>query len=211
MHFNRTHVWPGPETLRENLLDQGSNTIKERVVSDMRLISYGFGDGGGGPEFGMIEVARRLNDLEGMPRTSHTTVSRFMQELERRIVSPSTYNGELYLELHRGTLTNQHTIKRNNRKAEFALRDLEYVTVRDAIARGQAPSAAEIDPLTNELLINQFHDILPGTCIPRAHDEAISAVSHIIEEAGRRTESLLAAAAACLSGLGLGLLKKRED
>lgn len=196
VHFNRTHVWPGPETLRENLLDQGSNTIKERAVSDMRLISYGFGDGGGGPEFGMIEVARRLNDLEGMPRTSHTTVSRFMQELEQRIVSPSTYNGELYLELHRGTLTNQHTIKRNNRKAEFVLRDLEYVTVRDAIARGQAPSAAEIDPLTNELLINQFHDILPGTCIPRAHDEAISAVSHIIEEAGRRTESLLAAAAA---------------
>lgn len=195
VHFNRTHVWPGPQTLKENLLEQGSNTIKERAVSDMRLISYGFGDGGGGPEFGMIEVARRLKDLEGMPRTSHTTVSRFMQELEQRIVSPSTYNGELYLELHRGTLTNQHTIKRNNRKAEFALRDLEYVTVRDAIARGEAADAGQIDPLTDEMLTNQFHDILPGTCIPRAHDEAIAAVSHIIEEAGKRTEGLLASAA----------------
>ncbi len=195
VHFNRTHVWPDPATLKENLLEQGSNTIKERAVSNMRLISYGFGDGGGGPEFGMIEVARRLRDLEGMPRTSHTTVSRFMQELEQGLVSPSTYSGELYLELHRGTLTNQHTIKRNNRKAEFALRDLEYVTVRDAIARGAAASAEEIDPLTNEMLVNQFHDILPGTCIPRAHDEAIEAVSHIIEEAGRMTESLLASAA----------------
>lgn len=194
VHFNRTHVWPDPATLRENLLERGSNTIKERAVSDMRLISYGFGDGGGGPEFGMVEVARRLKDLEGMPRTSHTTVSRFMQELEQELVCPSVYSGELYLELHRGTLTNQHTIKRNNRKAEFALRDLEYITVRDAIFRGEAASAEQIDPLTNELLINQFHDILPGTCIPRAHDEAISAVSHIIEEAGKRTESLLTSA-----------------
>lgn len=191
VHFNRTHVWPDPEAFTENLLEMGDNTIKERAVSDMRLISYGFGDGGGGPEFGMIEVAQRLEDCEGMPRTSHTTVSRFMQELEQSLTDPSTYNGELYLELHRGTLTNQHVIKRNNRKAEFALRDLEYVTVLDALRRGQVASAEKIDPLTGEMLINQFHDILPGTCIPRAHDEAIQEVSHIIEEAGKQTAQLL--------------------
>lgn len=191
VHFNRTHVWPDPAALRENLLEKGSNTIQERAVSRMRLISYGFGDGGGGPEFGMIEVAGRLGDLEGMPRTSHTTVSRFMQELEESLVEPSVYRGELYLELHRGTLTNQHVIKRNNRKAEFALRDLEYMTVRSAVRKGEAASAERIDPLTNEMLVNQFHDILPGTCIPRAHDEAIDAVSHIIEEAQRMTKELL--------------------
>ncbi len=195
VHFNRTHVWPDPAAMKENLLECGSNTIQERAVSHMRLISYGFGDGGGGPEFGMIEVARRMKDLEGMPKTSHTTVSRFMEELEQNIVCPSVYSGELYLELHRGTLTNQHTIKRNNRKAEFALRDLEYITVRKAVDNGEAASASEIDPLTNELLINQFHDILPGTCIPRAHDEAISSVTHIIEEAGRKTSELLASKA----------------
>lgn len=191
VHFNRTHAWPDSATLSENLLERGSNTIKERAVSNMRLISYGFGDGGGGPEFAMIEIADRLKDLEGMPRTSHTTVSRFMQELEKELKDPSVYNGELYLELHRGTLTNQHTIKRNNRKAEFALRDLEYFTVRNAIEKGCEAGAEKIDPLTNELLINQFHDILPGTCIPRAHDEAIKAVSHIIEEAGKQTAELL--------------------
>lgn len=192
VHFNRTHVWPDPATLSENLLETGRNTIQEREVSNMRLISYGFGDGGGGPEFGMIEMARRLEDLEGMPKTSHTTVSTFMQELEQKIVDPSTYNGELYLELHRGTLTNQHTIKRNNRKAEFALRDLEYLTVRDAVREGKEASSEAIDPLTNEMLINQFHDILPGTCIPRAHDEAIQAVSHIIESAQKMSQELLA-------------------
>ncbi len=195
VHFNRTHIWPDPAALKENLLEKGSNTIQERAVSRMRLISYGFGDGGGGPEFGMIEVARRLKDLEGMPRTSHTTVSQFMEQLEESLVDPSVYSGELYLELHRGTLTNQHVIKRNNRKAEFALRDLEYLTVRDAVDRDAAASAEKIDPLTEEMLVNQFHDILPGTCIPRAHDEAISAVGHIIEEAGRMSRSLLEAKA----------------
>lgn len=195
VHFNRTHVWPDPAALKENLLEKGSNTIQERAVSRMRLISYGFGDGGGGPEFGMIEVAQRLGDLEGMPRTSHTTVSRFMEELEESLVEPSVYSGELYLELHRGTLTNQHVIKKNNRKAEFALRDLEYVTVRTAIENHRGASGEMIDPLTGELLVNQFHDILPGTCIPRAHDEAIEAVSHIIDQAGRMTKELLEAQA----------------
>ena len=190
-HFNRTHVWPDPESLSENLLKTGENTIKERAVTNMRLISYGFGDGGGGPEFGMIEMARRLEDLEGMPRTSHTTVSKFMQKLEQGLTDPSTYSGELYLELHRGTLTNQHRIKRNNRKAEFALRDLEYLTVREAVSRGIAASSEKIDPLTSELLVNQFHDILPGTCIPRAHDEAYQAVEHIIESAAEGCAELL--------------------
>lgn len=193
VHFNRTHVWPDPLTFRENLLETGDNTIKERAVSDRRLISYGFGDGGGGPEFGMIEMAERLKDVEGMPRTSHTTVSRFMRELEGSLTDPSVYNGELYLELHRGTLTNQHVIKRNNRKAEFALHDLEYITVRDAVGRGAEASGRQVAPLMNEMLVNQFHDILPGTCIPRAHDEAISAVSNIIETAQDVTAKLLAA------------------
>lgn len=205
VHFNRTHVWPDPQTLKDNLLELGDNTIKERAVSNMRLISYGFGDGGGGPEFGMIEMARRLGDCEEMPRTSHTTVSCFMQELEQSLTEASTYNGELYLELHRGTLTNQHVIKRNNRKAELALRDLEYVTVVDAVRRGVEASGEQIDPLTSEMLINQFHDILPGTCIPRAHDEAIEAVSHIIEEAGKQTAGLLESAA------GQRILEERFD
>lgn len=193
VHFNRTHVWPDPKTFQENMLTGQGNTIKERAVAPMRLISYGFGDGGGGPEFGMIEMAERLKDVEGMPRTSHTTVSAFMEKLEESLVHPSEYNGELYLELHRGTLTNQHRIKQNNRRAEFALHDLEYLTVRDALSRNAAASGAAIDPLTSGLLINQFHDILPGTCIPRAHDEAIAEVSGIIEKARRMSASLLKA------------------
>ena len=117
-------------------------------------------------------------------------MSRFMKELEERLYQPSVYTGELYLELHRGTLTNQHEIKRNNRKAEFALRDLEYMTVRQAVSQHRAADGAEIDPLTELLLINQFHDIRPGTCIPEAHDDALRDISGLLAEAGRKTAEI---------------------
>lgn len=191
VHMNRSHLWPDPENMERSVMNQKGDTVKEREVSNRRLFAYGYGDGGGGPQFEMIELANRLADVEGLPRASHTTVSRFMQELEFTSYHPSTYSGELYLELHRGTLTNQHVIKYNNRKAEFALHDLEYLTVRDAIAKGNIASGAEIYPLMEDLLVNQFHDTLPGTCIPEAHDDAIREVSAVILESKVRNSKLL--------------------
>lgn len=186
VHLNRTHIWPDPETLKRE-----TDFIKEKTVSDMRLLSYGFGDGGGGPQFEMIEMARRVKDTEGLPRAEHTTVSRFMKQLEERIENPTVYSGELYLELHRGTLTNKHTIKRNNRLAEIAIHNLELVTVLDALEKKTAPDAKNIRPLVGTMLKNQFHDILPGTCIPLAHQEAIAEMNHVIAEADHQTKALL--------------------
>lgn len=191
VHLNRSHLWPDPENMERSVMNRNGDTIKEREVSNKKLFSYGFGDGGGGPEFEMIELANRLSDVEGLPRSSHTTVSQFMKDLEDTLYNPSTYSGELYLELHRGTLTNQHMIKYNNRKAEFALRDLEYLTVRDAIAKDKEASAETIRPLMGDLLVNQFHDTLPGTCIPEAHDDALNEVAAVIEESKARTEKML--------------------
>ena len=184
-HLNKTHIWPDPESMMEYVTTgrRTGDAVKEKTVSNRRLLSYGFGDGGGGPQFEMIEMARRVKDLEGLPRSEHTTVSRFMKELEETVVNPSIYSGELYLELHRGTLTNQHTIKRNNRKAEIHLRNLEFLTVREAV-EGDKPSQDDaIRPLLGTLLVNQFHDILPGTCIPSAHDQSIQETSEVIEKA----------------------------
>ncbi len=191
VHFNRTHVWPDPMTLKENILDKSGNTILEKEVSDMRLISYGYGDGGGGPEFEMIEMANRIADVEGIPRSAHTTVSNFMQTMESGLYHPSVYCGELYLELHRGTLTNQHVIKRNNRKAERSLHDLEYLCVRRALRKGEKASADKTRSLVNSLLINQFHDILPGTCIPSAHDDAIREMGEVLDKAKKETNLIL--------------------
>ncbi len=186
-HFNTTHHHP-------DVLDVSSNInagIKQKGVTDKRMLTFGFGDGGGGPQFEMCEMARRIENLDGVPKTRYSRVGDFMQELERDCVNPNTYRGELYLELHRGTLTNQHTIKRNNRKSELALRDLEIMTVNDAVRNNKIADSAEIAPLYETLLINQFHDILPGTCINKAHLESREQTTNLIKTAKEKTGLLI--------------------
>lgn len=189
-HFNTIHCWPDAETVI-NRIYESHNAIQHKQVNDRRLISYGFGDGGGGPQFEMLEMARRIQDVEGAPRTEHTTVSRFMEGLEESAVHPPVHAGELYFEGHRGTLTQMHQIKRNNRKAEIALRHLELAAVRSWMNGGELMKE-EIDRLYEVLLVNQFHDILPGTSIPEVHDRAIREVGQIISEADRLAGELLA-------------------
>ncbi|MDR1631167.1 MAG: glycosyl hydrolase-related protein [Oscillospiraceae bacterium] len=181
-HFNTTHHYPDAESLMDRLSGEGGG-LKQKSVTDKRYLAYGFGDGGGGPQFEMIELARRCEDLDGVGRAKHMAVGEFMKDLEATAVHPNTYKGELYLELHRGTLTNQHTIKRNNRKAELALRDLEYITVNEAVKNKAVASSEQIAPLYKVLLLNQFHDILPGTCINRAHVESRAQTAKLIADA----------------------------
>lgn len=184
VHFNTTHNWPEPQTLIHRTEGRGQvNSLQQKTVSNERLVSYGFGDGGGGPQFEMIEMAKRCKDLDGCPKAYHTTVSSFMKNLEKNIVNPNTYAGELYLELHRGTLTNQHEIKRNNRKAEIAIRNAEILTVANAIKNNEEASDKEIRPLLETLLVNQFHDILPGTCIQTAHEQSHKEMTEVIKNA----------------------------
>lgn len=180
VHHNVTHCWPSPSKVTGVL-----NSLQQKAVSNERLVTFGFGDGGGGPEDAMLEMAERIKDLEGCPRVYYTTVGDFMKKLEANLYNPSTYRGELYLENHRGTLTNQHTIKRNNRKAEIAIHNAELLTVMDAVERGETASSAGIEKLVETLLVNQFHDILPGTCIPEAHDRSIRETTKVIEDANR--------------------------
>jgi alpha-mannosidase len=182
-HFNKTHVWPAPKDFYQYVYDtKSSDAVRQKHVANRKLISYGFGDGGGGPQFEMIEIAKRCRDLEGCPKAEHTTVSHFMNELERSVKNPDTYNGELYLELHRGTLTNQHQIKRNNRLSEIALHNLEYLTVYNAVENHEIATDAAYRDLQGTLLVNQFHDILPGTCIPRAHQESLAQTGALLEK-----------------------------
>lgn len=189
-HFNCTHNWPEPEALINRTEGRGQvNALTQKTVSDERLISYGFGDGGGGPEFEMVEMSRRCGDLDGCPKAYHTTVSAFMKNLEKTVVDPNKYAGELYLELHRGTLTNQHQIKYNNRKAEIAIRNAEILTVANAIGKNEVASDSEIRPLLETLLVNQFHDILPGTCIQTAHEQSTRETTEVIKQSNAIIQS----------------------
>lgn len=191
-HFNRTHCWPDFEDVYESVV-KSENTIFQKTVNNMRCISYGYGDGGGGPQYEMLESARRIEDLNGCPKTEYMLVGDFMQELEKTSVNPDVYTGELYLELHRGTLTNQHNIKRNNRKAELALRDAEFFVVNEAVKKGENATTDKTNPLYKLLLINQFHDILPGTCINAAHVQSLKETSSVIADARRITADAVGA------------------
>ena len=168
-HLNAMHCFPDPQTLTSQW-----QWVQHKDIQDRRLTAFGFGDGGGGPTHEMCEVVRRLRDLEGCPRGEYTTVSDFMHALEDDLGDRlPTWVGELYLEMHRGTLTSIAPIKQGNRRCELALRDAEFLCAL-AKLHGAAYPAADLREAWETLLINQFHDILPGSSIPVVNDQAIA-------------------------------------
>lgn len=176
-HFHNLHCSPDPKTL-----DAQWNHVQHKDVQDRRLIAIGYGDGGGGPTAEMIEASRRVEDLEGCPRTSYTTVSEFMKSIKEELKTLPEWCGELYLELHRGTLTSIAKIKRGNRKCEIALRDAEFLSTLAQLKGENYPQLALLN-LWKKLLLNQFHDILPGSSIARVNDEAIDDLKQCLEGA----------------------------
>ncbi len=191
-HLNVSGADADPVCLHANLNGGRCFSVRVKTVNKRRLIAYGMGDGGGGPQYETLEMLRRTADVDGCPRAVHQTVSDFMHELETQVHEPPVYAKELYLELHRGTLTNQHEIKYNNRKTEIGIHDWEFLLVAKAVQDGTAADEAPVRPLLNTLLVNQFHDILPGTCIPEVHNtckQQMRAVLATLDEEKHRTLS----------------------
>jgi alpha-mannosidase len=152
---------------------------KDRDRLDRSLYLFGWGDGGGGPEPDMLETARRLRNVDGAPRVELATAREFFQRAGADAKNLATSVGELYFELHRGTYTSQSRTKRWNRLAQNALREAEMWSVA---AGGDYPSA-ELESLWKTLLINQFHDILPGSSIDWVYEEAERDLEHVTERA----------------------------
>ncbi len=151
---------------------------KNKQSCDAKLMPFGHGDGGGGPTPALLEKARRVTELPGLCKTYYSTVSDFMKELEKESDALPVFSGELYLELHRGTLTQMHDIKRTNRKCEIALHDMDHMNVL-----ASAPKNAHTDELYKVLMQNQFHDILPGTCYTGVTQKAVFENLEAIKEA----------------------------
>lgn len=181
-HLNRIHFIPDVSTLSSMTRD-----LVDKRSCDMRLASYGFGDGGGGPTYAMMEFLKRAQGLQGMPRVESTTVSAFMHKLEERREELPVFDGELYLELHRGTLTKMHEVKLCNRLAEIALHDMELFSVLAG-----DPDFTLRDELYKHLLRNQFHDILPGTCISKVYERTLPEFHNIIDRARAKTQAYAA-------------------
>lgn len=158
------------------------------------LLVFGKGDGGGGPTFEHIEKLRRqrgLSDKVGLlPRvTMGSSVDDFFAKLEKKAAAGTdfvTWYGELYFELHRGTYTTQANTKRNNRKGEFVLRDIELLatlaTLKDSSYKYPKK---DIDDMWEGVLLCQFHDCLPGSAIEMCYDDSDSLYAEIFETGKR--------------------------
>lgn len=144
------------------------------------LFSFGWGDGGGGPSEQMLESYARLKDFPAMPRLSMTRVDDFYERLPREKLP--RWVGELYLELHRGTLTTQGKVKKLNREAEHRLLEAEAFAAMAWLDGAGYPSG-KLDLLWKTLLLNQFHDILPGTSISEVYEEAHRQLAGVVEAA----------------------------
>ncbi len=197
--------------LGESLVYNVKN-FKENDRATRSLYLYGFGDGGGGPTKEMLELAARFKDFDGLPKVELERAIDFFPKAEADASDLPVWSGELYLEMHRGTYTTQAANKRGNRKSEFLLRDAEYFDAisralglsceapaadlpahagYDVINRpgGQFPGSgdsrsADLDRAWKLVLLNQFHDIIPGSSIAWVYEdsardyETISALAH---------------------------------
>lgn len=148
------------------------------------IYPFGFGDGGGGATREMAEVALRIRDLEGMPKTRMESPVEFFKRLEEKGEIRESYKGELYLPWHRGTLTSQARIKRANRKMEQAIREGEMWNSLGTFINHVDNQKDNLETLWKFLLFNQFHDILPGTSITRVYEDALKDMEILKEKTG---------------------------
>ena len=138
------------------------------------LMAYGFGDGGGGPTREMLENIEAMKHFPALPQVKQSSVRQFFESiamLSDDKMMP-VWNGELYLEYHRGTYTTQARNKRANRKSEFLLHDTEFIsTYASLIADYQYP-IPDFQAAWRTICLNQFHDIIPGSSIGPVYEES---------------------------------------
>ena len=152
------------------------------------LVAFGYGDGGGGPTREMLETGRRMEKgIRGIPKVRQESSLTYFTELSERVKDSRrlhTWTGEFYFEYHRGTYTSMARNKRSNRKSELLLMDLELLSVL-AEKRGLAYPAEDLERLWKMVLLNQFHDILPGSSIKEVYEVTKREYEQVAEEGGR--------------------------
>ncbi|MGO4661349.1 alpha-mannosidase [Terrabacter sp. 2TAF16] len=175
-----------------------SRQFRESRVATGSIAPVGWGDGGGGTTREMTGKASRLADLEGSPRVRWEHPDAFFDRTREQLPQAPVWVGELYLELHRATLTSQHRTKQGNRRTEHLLVEAELWAATAAVRTGTAYPHDELDALWQQVLLQQFHDILPGTSIAWVHREAVEQYARVTEAA----EAIIARSLAALVGEG---------
>ncbi|MFW6189099.1 MAG: alpha-mannosidase [Planctomycetota bacterium] len=158
---------------------------RQKEAGTEPLLTFGWGDGGGGPTEQMLETADRLAEwpaVEGVPRVRFETAEELMERIAARSDALPVWDGELYLEYHRGTYTTQAWLKRANRKNEVRLHNVEWLA---ALAEGLGFELDKpaLDALWQDLLLCQFHDILPGSSVGELYEEVRDLQDEIAHQA----------------------------
>ncbi|WP_427016518.1 alpha-mannosidase [Pseudarthrobacter sp. P1] len=194
-----TH-FPPVDTYNSDLdarqLAHAQRNYREHGRGTMSLVPFGYGDGGGGPTREMVAAAHRAADLEGSPTVSIGTSAQFFAQAQAEYAAPPVWLGELYLELHRGTYTSQANTKKGNRRSEHLLREAELWAATATVRTGAAYPAAELKRLWRLVLLQQFHDILPGSSIAWVYQDAERNYAAV----ERGLEAIIAAATSALAG-----------
>lgn len=179
--------------VRPKAIFQRWNTRLQKNNINSMILSFGWGDGGGGPTRDHLEYYRRARDLEGMPKVKMASPGEFFANLFSQGQIKDRYVGELYFQAHRGTYTSQAKTKRGNRKSEFALREAELWGSAARALKGFTFTSQTLTLAWRKVLLNQFHDILPGSSIHRVYEEAEALHAEAISEAQGVAQSAMAA------------------
>ncbi len=173
---------------------------QNKDINNDILISYGYGDGGGGPTREMLETSVRMEKgVKGIPCVRQAFAGTYFDELAERVEGNRrlpVWEGEFYFEYHRGTLTSMGRNKRSNRKAELGLMDAELLSV--LAENTTAYPTEELDSVWKLVLLNQFHDILPGSSIKEVYEVTGKEYAQIAE----RLEKMIAERRRALAGSG---------
>ena len=148
----------------------GWERYQNKEINNDILICYGYGDGGGGPTRNMLETSQRMEQgIVGIPKVRQATARTYFDELSERVKDNrrlETWEGEFYFEYHRGTYTSMGRNKKGNRRSEQLLMDLELL----GVLNGDYPHEADTRLWRDIVLLNQFHDILPGSSIAEVYE-----------------------------------------
>lgn len=155
---------------------------------DSFLLPFGYGDGGGGPSRDYIEYVKRQENIEGGVKVKMASPLEFFQEMDARGGPVNRYVGELYFSAHRGVYTSQAMVKNMNRRSELALREAEVWGALAKAKKGTGYDLSRADGLWKNLLLHQFHDILPGSSIARVYHEAENALNDILTQTDEMIE-----------------------
>lgn len=181
---------------------------RNKRINNAVMTLYGYGDGGGGPTAGMLEESRRLTcGLPGVPRVKLSGVAEYLERLKQNLEGKelNTWYGDLYLEYHRGTFTSIGENKKNNRKCEYQMQEAEWLAAfawmlaGNAKADGNYPQA-KLEEAWKLLLVNQFHDILPGSAIGEVYEQSAKDYARI-RQINARIEKEAKAAILAKAGL----------